>query len=150
MNHSLQKIHHSFTLFYDGKCPLCLREVKYLETLNNQNRVKFINLHDPDKMKQYPSIDISNAMKVLHGISSNGSLVLGLRATHGVWSILGKGHITFILTLPLLAPIFNFLYRLFARNRSLIGKMIFPLIFNNHGSGCTEKTCQPIVEKTNV
>ncbi|MGZ0167798.1 MAG: DCC1-like thiol-disulfide oxidoreductase family protein [Planctomycetales bacterium] len=35
-------------MFYDGDCPLCLRETNFIRRLNRNRRVCFTNIASPD------------------------------------------------------------------------------------------------------
>jgi predicted DCC family thiol-disulfide oxidoreductase YuxK len=45
------------TIFYDGHCPLCAAEMKTLQSLDTQNKLRLENIHDENFQHNYPYID---------------------------------------------------------------------------------------------
>ena len=80
----------TLAIFYDSQCPLCMTEMKLLEKNNHDKNLKLIDLHDENFNQQYPHINISKAMNMLHGELSTGELLLGLDVTCKAWSLVGK------------------------------------------------------------
>ena len=43
----MQNLCYDLEAFYDGACPLCLREVNLLRRLDRHNRVQFTDISSP-------------------------------------------------------------------------------------------------------
>ena len=70
------------SLYYDGNCPLCSKEISVLRHLS-KNRLDFIDIHQV-KDGNLPSKDV--LLKRLHLRKSNGEWLVGLDANVHAWS----------------------------------------------------------------
>ena len=107
-------------LYYDGLCPLCVSEIRQLRRLDLQGRLALEDINSPDFQTWFPHIDPIAADRVLHGELSDGTLITGLDVTCLAWQLVGKGHWFAFLRWPLIRPIADAVYRLFARHRHRI------------------------------
>ena len=114
---------HQLTLFYDGFCPLCVKEMETLRRHDKDERIALIDIQT-DAIHDYPSIDVKEASRILHAIDQQGNLVLGLDATHQAWKLVGKGWLYAPLRLPGVRVIADWLYLRFANNRYFISKLL--------------------------
>jgi len=67
------------TIFYDGACPLCLREIAFLRKLDRRDRLAFENVADPNAPISCP-IDRETLLARFHARLPNGEVVDGARA----------------------------------------------------------------------
>lgn len=130
---------HTFTLFYDGTCPLCVAEMDQLRHFNTQNRLRFEDITQADFSTRYPDIDPLAASNVLHGKLSNGDLLLGLDVTHKAWSIVGRKRWIAVLRWPGIRWVADKAYLFFARNRYQIS---FLLTGKRRCQSCQQGSCQ--------
>jgi predicted DCC family thiol-disulfide oxidoreductase YuxK len=73
------------TMFYDGACPLCRREVAHYRRLDRHDRVTWVDIsHDPGALVPH-GIDYRAAMERLHAIDEEGRVVTGVPAFLAVW-----------------------------------------------------------------
>ena len=114
----------TLTIFYDSLCPLCMTEMKLLESNNQYKRLKLIDLHDDNFNKQFPYINKSKAMNILHGELDNGELLLGLDVTCTAWTLVGKHKWLMILRWPIIRILADATYLFFARYRSQISHLL--------------------------
>lgn len=112
------------TLFYDGGCPLCVKEMKHLKAKDKLQNLKFENIWAVDFAERYPHIDVAEANRILHGQKANGEMIYGLDVTHAAWSAVGRGWITAMLRWPIVKWFADKGYLFFARNRNGISKLI--------------------------
>ncbi|RUO35600.1 DUF393 domain-containing protein [Aliidiomarina shirensis] len=113
----------SLTIFYDGGCPLCVREMKHLKRLDRDEKIVFENILHDDFTTRYPNISIENANQILHGINRSGEMIYGLDVTHAAWSAVGRGWLTAPLRWPVIGWFADKAYLFFARNRNQISKL---------------------------
>lgn len=113
----------SLTLFYDGTCPLCVKEMTSLRKHDKDNRVTTIDINSAD-FADYPHIDASKANRVLHALDENGTLWLGLDATHKAWQLVGKGWLYAPLRWRFIKPWADKGYLFFARHRYRISYLL--------------------------
>ncbi|MEZ9230725.1 thiol-disulfide oxidoreductase DCC family protein [Vibrio amylolyticus] len=107
---------NDLTIFYDGTCPLCSKEMAALKKQDKKGRIKLVDIYS-DEFAQYPQINADAANTVLHAIDSTGQLILGLDVTYKAWDLVGKGWIYAPLRWPLIKPLADWCYLRFARNR---------------------------------
>ena len=72
------------TVFYDGACPLCVREIALLRRLVHGSRVQFEDVSPPDASPSCP-IDRTTLMARFHARLPDGSIVSGARAFTESW-----------------------------------------------------------------
>ncbi|MCO7190686.1 MULTISPECIES: DUF393 domain-containing protein [unclassified Pseudoalteromonas] len=104
------------TIFYDGTCPLCVKEMTALTKRDKAQRIKTVDIFS-DEFARYPGIDPEKANTVLHALDAKGNLLLGLDVTHQAWRLVGMGWLYAPLRWPVIKPIADKFYLLFAKNR---------------------------------
>lgn len=107
---------HQLTIFYDGTCPLCVREMGALTKEDKENKIKTIDIYSED-FSEYPQIDATAANTVLHALNAKGELLLGLDVTYEAWRLVGKGWLYAPLRWPGIKTLADWCYLRFARNR---------------------------------
>jgi len=112
------------TIYYDGDCPLCMKEMQLLKRHDNKKYIHFIDLHNDNFSIDYPHINLSEAIRVLHGQLNTGKMLLGLDVTCKAWSLVGKHKWLTILRWPLIRIVADIIYRVFARYRSKISYLL--------------------------
>ena len=79
---------HEVTLFWDGGCPLCRKEIAYYKFLDHEKRVNWINIEaEPERLAPH-GVKPEAAMEFIHGIDKSGQLVKGVPAFIAVWEVL--------------------------------------------------------------
>lgn len=111
------------TLFYDGQCPLCVKEMTALKKHDSEDVIKLVDIFS-DTFLDYPNIDQAAASERLHAYDKNGALLLGLDVTYQAWSLVGRGHWYAFTRWPLFRPICDWIYIKFARNRYTISGIL--------------------------
>ena len=107
---------HQLTIFYDGTCPLCSREMGALTKDDKENKIKTIDIYS-EVFSEYPQIDATAANTVLHALNAKGELLLGLDVTYEAWRLVGKGWLYAPLRWPGIKTFADWCYLRFARNR---------------------------------
>ena len=102
------------TLYYDGQCPLCLREVRLLEQIANEH-LQLINLHEVPATPGEPGQ--LAMLRNLHLRTSGGEWLTGVDATVRAWSHTRWGFLFRALRLPFIGPLADTAYRYWARVR---------------------------------
>ena len=112
------------TVFYDGRCPLCLAEMRQLSAHNTEGRVVLEDLHAPGFVERFPHIDPVRAQNLLHGELDSGEILLGLDVTCTAWSLVGRHRWLAVLRWPLIRPVADRVYLWFARHRHRISRLV--------------------------
>jgi predicted DCC family thiol-disulfide oxidoreductase YuxK len=104
------------TLFYDGQCPLCLREMQLLQS-RTKNRLILIDIHH---IKAEADPDIPNKeqlLRRLHLKKSDGKWLIGLDANVHGWSYTPLGRILQVIRLPGIRQLADKVYGMWADKR---------------------------------
>ncbi|KKN34044.1 hypothetical protein LCGC14_0797660 [marine sediment metagenome] len=112
------------TVFYDGHCPLCVKEIKALKSYDVNNKLSLIDLNMDNFYSVYPHIDITAAQKKLHGQLADGTMLYGLDVSILAWKTVEKHQWLTVLHWPLIKPVANMAYRFFARYRHQIAFLL--------------------------
>jgi len=115
----MSKSHWQIKLLYDGKCPLCLREVKFLQQKDNgRGLIAFVDISDLNySPEENAGIDFATAMGTIHAILPDETVITNLEVFRRVYSILGMGWIYSFTRLPILGAIADSLYKIWAQWR---------------------------------
>lgn len=131
------------TVFYDGRCPLCVKEMRYLATLNVQGHLAFFDIHDATLAQRHPDINFYRANAYLHGKTESGAIITGLDVTYYTWKLVGKGFWFAPLRWPIIKPLADICYRFFAKHRVRISHLL------TRQPRC-EQSCGPLVQPEQV
>lgn len=102
------------TLFYDGLCPLCTREIASLRKLN-RGSLNFQDIHQVVDISDIPSTQ--RLLKALHLKTTEGEWLVGVDATARAWSHTPWGWLFKPLRWPLIKPLVDRIYISWADKR---------------------------------
>lgn len=76
------------TMFYDGGCPLCRREVDHYRRLDVAGQIRWINIdRQPERLEAY-GVKRLDGLRRLHVLTAEGQMVRGANAFAAIWSAL--------------------------------------------------------------
>jgi predicted DCC family thiol-disulfide oxidoreductase YuxK len=103
-------------LLYDGECPLCLREVNFLQKRDaGRGLVAFVDIADENyRSEDNANIDFETAMGRIHAVLPDGTVVKNVEVFRRVYEVLGMGWIYAITKLPVIGSLANTLYGIWA------------------------------------
>lgn len=103
------------TVFYDGQCSLCTREIAHYKKIAPKGVFTFIDITNDDHLfKQYVK-DTVLGLKQLHVLDGEGAMHIGLNAFICLWQRLPRWRMLAVLAkLPGIHWLLSSLYRLFA------------------------------------
>lgn len=103
-------------LLYDGECPLCVREVNFLQKRDAlRGLVAFVDIADDDyNPEENAGIDFETAMGRIHGILPDGTVIKNVEVFRRVYEVLGMGWVYAVTKLPIVGAIANFIYGIWA------------------------------------
>lgn len=106
-------------LLYDGECPLCLREVNFLQRRDRgQGRVKFVDIAAPDyDPAANGGVDFATAMGRIHAVLPDGSVIQNVEVFRRVYEILGMGWVYAATKWPVIGPLVDRAYDFWADRR---------------------------------
>ena len=73
------------TVYYDGACPLCRREIAHYRGRAGAERVRFVDLAGPGRLDLGPDLDLAAARARFHVREADGRLVSGAAAFARLW-----------------------------------------------------------------
>ena len=138
---------NTLTIFYDSHCPLCSLEMDKLKRYDTKDLIVLEDLHQDNFSALFPEIDLTKAMKILHG-QYQGKTLLALDVTHRAWTLVGRGALVAPLQLPLIKQLAHGGYLLLAKYRHSISHCLnkrFGIGINT----CEEGTCYEKPNNTN-
>ena len=110
---------HRFEVFYDGDCPLCVREIRFLRRMDRKKgHVLFTDIAAPgfDAMS-HAGVSQDDLMAEIYGRTQSGELVSGMEVFRRLYAAVGLGFLFAPTGWPGLRVFFDAAYRLFAKNR---------------------------------
>lgn len=122
-----------FEVFYDGDCPLCLKEIRMLQWLDRNNgRIQFTDIAaEGFDAEGTTGLTYDQLMAEIYGRLPNGELVTGMEVFRQLYGAVGLGLLFAPTAWGPLRPLFDRVYSFFARNRLRIT------------GRCTNETCAP-------
>ncbi|MDZ7956832.1 MAG: DUF393 domain-containing protein [Aulosira sp. DedQUE10] len=106
-------------LLYDGECPLCVREVNFLQKRDaGRGLVKFVDIADDDyNPEAHGGVDYETAMGRIHAVLPDGTLVKNVEVFRRIYEILGMGWVYSVTKIPFVGAIADFIYGIWANWR---------------------------------
>jgi len=104
-------------VFYDGECPLCLREIKMLRWMDRREQIRFTNIADSSFSTADYGKTMQEFMDEIQGRLPDGTWIIGVEVFRGLYAAVGLGAIVALTRLPGVSHSLDFGYRIFAKNR---------------------------------
>ena len=106
------------TLLFDGGCPLCLREVNFLDSRNTLKNISFVDINSPDYQPDlYSGISYREAMGRIHAINDSGEILKDVTVFREAYRIIGLGWIYAPTNWPILGSLIDQFYKVWAKWR---------------------------------
>jgi predicted DCC family thiol-disulfide oxidoreductase YuxK len=103
------------TVFYDGKCGLCRREIDHYKHIAPQDVFEWVDITIDPSMTKKIGISYADGLKLLHATDATGKLYVGIDAFLLIWRQIPRWRILAkIVSLPIIRPVANIAYRAFA------------------------------------
>lgn|GEM_PF-110764 len=112
-------------VYFDGDCPLCLREIKMLRWLDSENRIRFTNIAAVGFDPVSTGLSMGQLMERIHGRLPDGTRVEGVEVFRQLYGAVGFRRAVAVSRWPGIAHALHLGYVLFANNRlRLTGRCI--------------------------
>jgi predicted DCC family thiol-disulfide oxidoreductase YuxK len=107
------------TLLYDGECPICMKEVRFLQSKDaGRGRIAFVDIAAPDYDPQkYAGVTFEQAMGRIHGILPDGSVVKKVDVFRLCYEAVGLGWLWAATSIPMVKNVANAVYDFWADRR---------------------------------
>ena len=107
----------SVEVFYDGDCPLCMREIRMLMRKDRDAHIQFTDIATPgfdaaEHGTTYPAL-----MERIRGRLPDGTWIEGVEVFRQLYTAVGFRRLVAVTRLPGLSHLLALGYRLFAKNR---------------------------------
>ncbi|MDI5919932.1 DUF393 domain-containing protein [Halomonas sp. LR5S13] len=112
------------TLYHDGHCPLCQREVAWLARHPRRARVRLVDIQAADFDAAALGTSVEAMMGLLHVRDAGGRWYIGMDASRALYAVLGYRRLVWLSTLPGIAGMMDAGYRWFARRRLRLGRWL--------------------------
>jgi predicted DCC family thiol-disulfide oxidoreductase YuxK len=134
MTHTPDKQIPTVTLLYDHTCPFCRREALWLKRRDRNDALVLedISGNQFDATRYGLTQEIVDG--TIHALLPDGRVVTGMEVFRQIYSAVGLGWVMAATGWPLLRPIFDAAYRLFARHRVRLGALT--------GRDCAADSCR--------
>lgn len=114
------------TLYYDGDCPLCAREINLLRRHSSPERLLLVDISAPGFNPAALGLPLQALHAQLHARWADGQWLRGLDASLWSWQAAGLGAWVAPLRWQLLRPLLQWGYRLFCRLRPHLARLPHP------------------------
>ncbi|MCB0340172.1 MAG: DUF393 domain-containing protein [Bdellovibrionales bacterium] len=104
-------------VFFDGDCPICCREINWLRKRTGETDVVYENIADPKFKESSDALSYDAAMKKMQALLPDGRVISGVEVFRQLYKHAGLGWLLAPTGWPILRPIFDLLYAIFARYR---------------------------------
>ncbi len=105
-------------LMYDGQCPLCAREVRFLMRRDGgRGRLRMLDITAPGFDPGRWGLTVPEVHAAIHAIDSSGRIVRGMEVFRRAYGIVGLGWLVAWTAWPGAKLLADAAYRWFARNR---------------------------------
>jgi predicted DCC family thiol-disulfide oxidoreductase YuxK len=112
-----------FKILFDGDCPLCRRESRFLERRNRNGWLAFGDIAAPGFDPAVYGTTHEELMRVIHGVFPNGRIIQRTAVFRETYRAVGLGWLLAPTAWPGLRWLADRVYEWFARNRMGIGKL---------------------------
>lgn len=105
-------------IFYDGECPLCQREARVMRRLDRgRGRLELVDYREPGFDPGAYGLTLREIDARIHAVGPDGRVLTSMEVFREAYRRVGKGWLIAPTGWPVLRPVFDALYRWFARNR---------------------------------
>jgi len=103
------------SVFFDGKCNLCSKEIDYYQRIAPKNTFNWVDItKTPGELDKF-EIKLSDGLRLMHVADSNGNIFTGVDAFIIMWKqIKYWKFLGLFVSLPIVKQIANLLYQYFA------------------------------------
>jgi predicted DCC family thiol-disulfide oxidoreductase YuxK len=104
-------------VFYDGACPLCLREMRMLLGRDRRRRIRFVDIAASDFDATSVGLTWQALMDRIHGRLPDGTMIEGVEVFRRLYAAVGLGPLVALSRLPGIRQLLDVAYGAFAKHR---------------------------------
>jgi predicted DCC family thiol-disulfide oxidoreductase YuxK len=114
----------ALTLYYDGQCAFCTREMMRLAGWDQHQRLAFVDMSQPGFDPSRLALTMPELNREMASQMADGRVLLGVDSMLAAYPLVGRGYLAWPLRVPGLRTLLAALYRLFARHRYAMSKLL--------------------------
>jgi predicted DCC family thiol-disulfide oxidoreductase YuxK len=111
------KAGYDIEVFFDGQCPICLREIKLLRRWDTESHIRFTDIAGSEFDARSVGVAWSTLMASIHGRLADGTLVEGVEVFRRLYAAVGFSKLVALSRLPGISAAADLGYHIFAKNR---------------------------------
>ena len=104
-------------VFFDGGCPLCMREIRMLKRWDRRSKIRFTDIDAAEFQAAAVGKTQADLMAQIYGRLPDGNWIRGVEVFRRLYAAVGFGPVVFLTRLPVISQILDLGYTIFARNR---------------------------------
>jgi predicted DCC family thiol-disulfide oxidoreductase YuxK len=108
---------YPLTVFFDGACPICAREIALMKRLDRRRQLEFCDFSTQEYDAASSGFATGDLGAVIHARWADGSVITGVDVFRAMWEAVGLGLLAKLSRLSLVEPLLLRAYAWFARNR---------------------------------
>ena len=106
-----------FEVFFDGDCPLCRREINFLQRRDKKGAIRFTDIAEPRFDAGTFDMTQGDFMAQIRGRMPDGRFISGVEVFRQLYSAVGFGWAVRLSRAPGIAWLLELAYQWFAKNR---------------------------------
>ena len=117
-HYSNNKIFVMITVFYDGKCGLCSKEINHYIKIAPEGIFNWQDITKDNAKLREIGISLAEGLKLLHATDNQNKIHIGIDAFILIWKQLNKWHfLAKLISLPVFYQVTKVFYNVFANWR---------------------------------
>lgn len=108
---------YPLTVFFDGACPICAREIALMKRLDRRRQLEFCDFSNQEYDAASSGFAAADLGTVILARWADGSVITGVEVFRAMWEAVGLGVLARLSRLSLVEPLVLRAYAWFARNR---------------------------------
>lgn len=108
---------YPLTVFYDGACPICAREMALMKRLDRTQCLTLVDFSPAGFDAAPAGLVVADLSTVIHAQWADGTVMTGVEVFRAIWEAVGLGFLARMSRLPVIDPLTVKAYAWFARNR---------------------------------
>ena len=108
---------YPLSIFFDGECPICRREINLMKILDRKDRLRFIDFSKTSYHAREQGLNPCDLERVIHARWSDGRIITGVEVFREMWEGVGFTFLARMSRLPFMNGILVRAYSWFAKNR---------------------------------
>lgn len=108
---------YPLTVYFDGNCPICRREIDLMSIFNRKKHLEFIDFSASSYLPAEHGLSPCDLGKVIHARWADGTVITGVEVFREMWEAIGLRALARLARRPTINKLLVRAYDWFARNR---------------------------------